>query len=774
VSDVTRNPILQASFDALAAGLCPIRVRADGSKRPQGEWKRYMSERPDQADLMAWFGRNPQGLGVVCGEISDRLIMIEFEARAMRLVGKFKAALIMTDFELFKEVDAWLDGYCERTPSGGVHILIHVGGDEPLPGNDKLAVDWQGNTMIETRGEGGFTIVAPSNGTTHPTGGSWKMIMGGFDTIAWTTRETFEVVLEILRGLSENPPGDLSVEQMLATPTLPAPPPTPNQKLASDPWFDDEKALLPPVDVILMHHGWKPTNSRDWYGQHWVRPGKDPREGHSASLSWDAQRLYVHSTNAGLPVGASLDNLDLILILDEGIAHPTLQDRTNYIVERRKAHRPAATPQRQGNVGDDGGSAGTDSSTSSLNLPDEFWQARSYLTQVSDAAWSRYVNPDALWEAVKAFYAATVHPRIVLPLRGTCDYIALMVGGSGAGKTVAQRTALDLFGPDFHEHPRMKLGVPAGTGEGMVEFFIDRADGQQRQRFDGAGFYVDEGKWLLDVNSRLGNTSVQAIKQAWSGQLTGSLAATAERSRWLQPGAVRVGLLISIQPGVAAEFLRSDLTEGGFPQRLSMGWCHPNAVPDVMPEHPGLLDVPMWTLEHWGTSYDPYAPRKLTYVPELMAHLEEVRRDGLLGGGLHDGHATLATLKGAALLALMDDRTTVTMDDWELAQLDWAHTVAVRTHLLTTQEQGVRDSNEAAGRAMAARTLAAQDVFTERALHSLVSKLRSTPEGLDNREIKDHLRAYSRRHSVHHQEVVTLGLSRGLIRRGDDARYHHG
>lgn len=745
MSDSSKNPF----SEALIAGCSPIPVDTE-TKRPLLEWKRFQQERMNDVDARAWDLRDV-GIGLVCGEISGRLVAFDFEGEFMAHADELHAVLAESGLDV--TFASWVDGYCERTPSGGRHILVRVEGEGPLEGNIKIASAADGKTLIETRGEGGYVIVAPSrNGR-----GGWELISGSLETLPLASKPEIKAMMAALHRLDRTP----AVEPKAVA--LPADPPV--LRLSED-WFDDEKAQLPDIEIVLQEHGWTQARSSDSYGTHWVRPDKDPREGHSASLNHDSRRLWVHSSNASpLPMSVSLDNLDVILCYELGRA-PTTEDRTAFIVARRKSRQPATPAERQQAAGDE-------PAADSLCLPAEFWNSRKYLSHIRQAALASWVNPDAMWEAVKVFFAASVSPSIVIPYRGTLDYIGVVVGKAGAGKTMAKRAALELLPPIFHEQPRVRLGAPPGSGEGMVEFFLDRSDGTQRQRFDGAGFYVDEGKWLLDVNSRAGNTSVQAIKQAWSGELTGSLAATAERNRWLAPGACRVAVLISIQPGVAADFLRSDLTEGGFPQRLSWGWAHPDDLPDEMPEHPGFLDVPLWNLDHWGTSYDPRSKRTMTYCDELHAVVAEARRGGVLGTEVHAGHDTLAILKGAALVALMDDRTTVSMSDWELASLDWNTGIAVREHLLRTQMQGLVDKDEAAGRSAAARKMAEESAYLERAVFSLATKVRHTAGGLSNRDIKDHLRTFSRRHGIHHTEVITICLERGLLRRGEGGHYTH-
>ena len=43
------------------------------------------------------------------------------------------------------------------------------------------------DVLAETRGTGGFTITAPSGGSTHPSGGNWTLIGGSIETIPTIT-----------------------------------------------------------------------------------------------------------------------------------------------------------------------------------------------------------------------------------------------------------------------------------------------------------------------------------------------------------------------------------------------------------------------------------------------------------------------------------------------------------------------------------------------------------------------------------------------------------
>jgi putative DNA primase/helicase len=190
--------MLAAALAAHDAGLSVVPVRDDGTKRPIGQWKRWQTERADIGQVRAWYQNGRTGLGVVCGRVSGGLEMLEFEGRAIE-----EGLADLLDVEanaagLGDLVDRIIRGYCERTPSGGLHLLYRCAETD---GSVKLASDENGDVLIETRGEGGFVIVAPSNGTTHPTGRSWELTDGGFHTIDTIAPDERSRLLDLCRRL---------------------------------------------------------------------------------------------------------------------------------------------------------------------------------------------------------------------------------------------------------------------------------------------------------------------------------------------------------------------------------------------------------------------------------------------------------------------------------------------------------------------------------------------------------------------------------------------
>jgi putative DNA primase/helicase len=116
--------------------------------------------------------------------------MLELEGRAIdaglgaRIVDLARASGLAALWDQLA-----VDGYCESTPSGGVHLLYRVAGGT-VAYSIKLArrqatsvelatePDERIKVLAETRGEGGYTVVAPSCGTVHPTGRSWVALRG--------------------------------------------------------------------------------------------------------------------------------------------------------------------------------------------------------------------------------------------------------------------------------------------------------------------------------------------------------------------------------------------------------------------------------------------------------------------------------------------------------------------------------------------------------------------------------------------------------------------
>lgn len=304
------NIISQAALTWYDAGCSIIPIRADGTKKPCFEWKHFMTNRASLAQLDQWFEEGwinqkryyGLGIGIVCGKISGNLEMLELEGRAATgdHIDKIVSECDKRDIT-YLLTSLMYDGYAEWTPSGGLHFLYRIS-DHEVPGNTKVArrpstpeelID-KPNELIkvlsETRGEGGYLVVAPSGGKVHPTGDSWSVAageLGVIPTITWDERcrlhEAIHAALDEMPDRTQAPPPRPKLSSL-----LPGGGDRPGDAFnASADWRD-----------LLGRHGW--TVDRVQGGTtYWVRPGKDRRDGHSATTGHSSDgedRLYVFSS----------------------------------------------------------------------------------------------------------------------------------------------------------------------------------------------------------------------------------------------------------------------------------------------------------------------------------------------------------------------------------------------------------------------------------------------------------------------------------------------
>ena len=277
------SDVLHTAIALHDAGMCVLPAADNGTKMPAvTTWKHFQTTRPDRDQVVAW-ARTSHGIGVLCGAVSGNLEMLEVEAAGVDLLPQVTAA--MTDHGLAQVWQAIATGYAEATPNGGIHWLIRVDGT-PLP-NRKIArrpITGGVQVLFETRGEGGWVVVAPSNGGTHPTGRPWAMLTGSPATIPTLSVDDRDAVYAVLSLFDEMPTA------------VDAPPVerSPSDGLRPG---DDYNMRADWADILT---GWTRVR-RMGAGYAWRRPGKN--EGISATTGQadDADRLYVFTTSTELP-----------------------------------------------------------------------------------------------------------------------------------------------------------------------------------------------------------------------------------------------------------------------------------------------------------------------------------------------------------------------------------------------------------------------------------------------------------------------------------------
>jgi len=285
-SDICQQLVLQA-VQMADKGLSVLPVDPK-LKKPFESWKQYQS-----TPLAPWKLAEMEltGIALICGKVSGNLEVFDFDEKSA-LFEPWKQAVEAEAPGLTKKL------LIQKTQSGGLHCVYKSPGFE-IPGNlklayDKIQVDGPGEherqgkkykahqeadgyyiypCMIETRGEGGYFLVAPTPGYQNITGHS-------FLSIPEITPQDREILIRAAKGLNKliklaREPRNYSTE--------------PDGDRPGDVY--NEKQEIP--RHLLEKEGWSLYRANGNY-EHWTRPGKD--QCISASII-DNKFFYIFTTN---------------------------------------------------------------------------------------------------------------------------------------------------------------------------------------------------------------------------------------------------------------------------------------------------------------------------------------------------------------------------------------------------------------------------------------------------------------------------------------------
>lgn len=268
------------------AGLAALPA-AKAKKRPSiGGWKTWSKRLPTEMEIAAWFANNQDGICIVAGAVSGNLECIDFDAHG-ELYPAWKE-------KVAPEVFARL--VVERTPSGGLHVLYRC--EEPVEGNRKLAQgmrEGKKTTLVETRGEGGLFLCAPTEG--------YVLLQGDYTSLPVLSGEARQALLSAAVGMNE------CVDELRPT----------EGTQAQDSAFlvkpGDDWCARGDVRPVLMAHGWKYLGVKPDGNELWQRPGKS---GDGNSATFNGQILCVFSTNAAPFEAKGYNKFQVYALLEHG------------------------------------------------------------------------------------------------------------------------------------------------------------------------------------------------------------------------------------------------------------------------------------------------------------------------------------------------------------------------------------------------------------------------------------------------------------------------
>lgn len=295
--------------------------------------------------------------------------------------------------------------------------------------------------------------------------------------------------------------------------------------------------------------------------------------------------------------------------------------------------------------------------------PDVFGM-RDDLAHLHQLARAKRVGPDALLALTLTAVLAATEPTVSVDIgmgRGSLNYMTALVGPSGGGKGLAEATAREQIIVTSHDGEQVVTPTRSfGSGEGLASTYRPRGlPDDEPNILTRAVFSAAEIDKITAITSRTGSTLSSALREAWMGEMLGASNATADNSNNVAHHTYRWCAVLGVQPKRAGALLGE--SDGGTPQRVLWAPVGDPGAPRHKPSDPGPLPVQLPELR--GTV-------ALNVNSEITAGYDFEQFGRLhapMDGDAIDGHTRLVQLKTAAALALMDTRTVVGVDDWEIA-----------------------------------------------------------------------------------------------------------
>lgn len=273
-------------------------------KRPISNWKEYQHGLLTEQGLIDLFNTHSDkvaGVGLVVGKISGGLEVIDVDVKYDITGTLYEDFKRLIDDNLPELIGSWAIG---KTKNGGYHIYYRaadIGGSRKLarrPTTDEEREknpDEKVKVLIETRGEGGFIIVAPTEGYT--------IIEGDLSNPPVLTAEQRTNLFSIARSFDE---------EKEAEPVRPQDPRSKPTGEGLSP-FADYNQRGDVIDV-LTRHGWT-TVSRQGQKIHLKRPG-DSDAKTSGNFHEGLRKFYVFSSSTEFEAERAHSPSDVYILLE--------------------------------------------------------------------------------------------------------------------------------------------------------------------------------------------------------------------------------------------------------------------------------------------------------------------------------------------------------------------------------------------------------------------------------------------------------------------------
>jgi hypothetical protein len=745
-----------------ALRLVPIGV---GQKHPPIE--RWQEQATSDIDIHeSWWGPHPEwGVGWKMGLQDDGRWLFAIDVDPAK-GGRESFRALIEEYGLADEFKATTTA---RTGGDGFHFVFQLPDDPAIVPNNRSKL----RAGIDVRAENGQIVVAP---TLHPT---------THRAYAWEPgKAPWQLDPQVASARLMQMVADLQAPVVLALVDETA------ASIARHP--SQYGVILSPADWVHYHwdfatflnkHGWDCLG-----GERWRRPDKYDR-GASAMLKGDGLGpLNVFTTE----IPEELERLGKLDSTGQCISLTLFNFIAGYehggdttALSRRVLADPAyiehvgATPERA-----EPASPLVEATT--LYPPPEFYLQRPWMAACQQMAHAVGGSPSAHLLAYLCRWATLIPPGYSIPpINGAAssfDLLCVIAGTSGSGKTSPMSNAEDMLPVIERADLRMSLGI--GSGEGIIEAFYgmeeyERDDGkkvrERRKVVAGVNFSVSEGLIFADLANRGGTTHVTRLCDAWSGAALSTANASAETFRHIERGQYRLTLMMGIQADMAHMLMTDSAASQGFVGRLLFAWAEEPRV-SPRPEQPGYLCLavpsPIST-PAMGGKPKRYHPTYLTYPNEVIAEIQ-VASDQRVGTNVavEEHHHDLMRCKVAGILALMEGRIDVSMDDWAISTALVDCSAAVRNHLYAHRRQAKSDASHRAAVARAETEIVIEDVKDRQAIARMAEAIRRkvADNPMGQNKVTRAVSSGSTRHRF--DRALDLAVANGWVRVVEDRIEH--
>ncbi len=308
----------------------------------------------------------------------------------------------------------------------------------------------------------------------------------------------------------------------------------------------------------------------------------------------------------------------------------------------------------------------------------EFWDSRPLLKRIKLVASKTRKSPHAIlgwlmvWMLTRISYKTTYWSEVN---EASLNMLFLMSAATGGGKSAARKVAEDnfVFADEGWSCP---APVQAGSGEAIPDSFWVRVkepneEGKEVWTEDWLNpnhcriFYNDEISYHKGKSQQNSSTLEATYLSLYSGDYLGRTLAGG-RGKEVPAGEYRAITVFNAQP--ENDPFRSDASmASGMPSRLlNLNASNPNARADYH-EASAIPMPPPYEIPHFGSRGDSMPPQ-FRALPEMeAAHAEE---DFLANEGLREhgrSHTLLTRAKTACVLAALEGRDYLVIEDWHLA-----------------------------------------------------------------------------------------------------------